>query len=114
MERLRHIAAAASSDGSTGRTTCLREPDDWLKKSGLRVRAEEFEALKYARSLGLPVPTAHKFLPEEQTILMDFVEGDTLESVWPTMSESEKESIARQLGRFISSMRSSRQAEFYI
>jgi tRNA A-37 threonylcarbamoyl transferase component Bud32 len=55
------------------------------------VRAEEFEDLNYARSIGLPVPAAHEFLPEEQTILMDFVEGDTLESVWPTLSESEKE-----------------------
>jgi serine/threonine protein kinase len=114
MERPGHVAAAASSNASTGRTNCSRQPDGRLKKSGPRVRAEEFEDLKYARSIGLPVPAAHEFLPEEQTILMDFVEGDTLESVWPTLSESEKESIARQLGQFISSMRSGRQDEVYI
>jgi aminoglycoside phosphotransferase (APT) family kinase protein len=114
MERPGHVAAAASSNASTGRTNCSRQPDGRLKKSGPRVRAEEFEDLNYARSIGLPVPAAHEFLPEEQTILMDFVEGDTLESVWPTLSESEKESIARQLGQFISSMRSGRQDEVYI
>lgn len=85
-----------------------------MKKSGPRVRVEEFEALKHARTLGVPVPAVHEFSSETRTILMDFVEGASLESVWPTMSESEKKSIARKLGRFISLMRSDRQAETYI
>jgi hypothetical protein len=74
----------------------------------------KFEALKHAQSLGLPVPTVHEFSPESQTISMDFIEGDTLEFVWPTVSESDKDSIARQLGQFISSMRSSCQDAYYI
>lgn len=45
---------------------------------------------------------------------MEFVEGDSLESVWPTMSAPDKESVARQLGRIISSLRSGRQESFSI
>lgn len=45
---------------------------------------------------------------------MDHVEGETLEDLWPTMSEDEKKSIARQLGRFISLMRSDGQQEVSI
>lgn len=78
-------------------------------KSGPRVRDEEFEALKYARHLGLPVPTAYEFAPDTRTIYMDFVEGETLESVWPALSEDEKKSFARQLGRLVSLMREGRQ-----
>jgi aminoglycoside phosphotransferase (APT) family kinase protein len=80
-----------------------------MKKSGPRVRAGEFEALKHAQSLGVPVPIAHQFISEEQTIYMEHVEGDCLETVWPNMSEDEKKSIAQQLGQAITLMRSSRQ-----
>jgi hypothetical protein len=106
MERLRHTAAAASSNASKAETSCSRQPDGRLEKSGPRVRVKEFEALKHARRLGPPVPTVHEFLPEEQTISLDFVEGDTLESVWPTLSESEWN---QSLGSFdISSLRCAR------
>lgn len=92
-----------------GRTTCSRDTDGRLKKSGPRVRDEEFEALKHARHLGLPVPTAHEYSPDTRTIWMDFVEGETLESIWPDLSEDDKKSIARQLRDFISLMRADRQ-----
>lgn len=83
-------------------------------KSGPRVRLEEVEALKYARQIGLPVPSVHEFSAEKNVILMDFIEGDSLENVWPTLSESEKESLAKQLRQFISSMRSAHQEEIRI
>jgi len=85
-----------------------------MKKSGTRVRAGEFVALKHARSLGVPVPIAHEYIPEEQTIFMEHVEDDCREDVWPNMSEDEKISIAQQLGRAVTLMRSSRQTETLI
>lgn len=45
---------------------------------------------------------------------MEFIEGDVLESVWPTLSAAGKESIARQLGRIVSLMRLGRQETFRI
>ena len=45
---------------------------------------------------------------------MEHVEGDCLENVWPNMSEDEKISIAQQLGRAISLMRSGQQTETLI
>ena len=45
---------------------------------------------------------------------MEFIEGDSLEIVWPTLSATEKESIARQLGHIISLMRLGRHETFHI
>lgn len=73
------------------------------------MRDEEFEALKHARHLGLPVPTAFEYSPDTRTIWMEFVEGETLESTWPDLSEDDKKSIAQQLGHLISLMRADRQ-----
>ena len=78
------------------------------------MRTGEFEALKHARSLGVPVPTALEYLPERQTIYMEYVEGDCLESVWPSMTEDEKKTVAQQLGQSLSLMRSTRQTEVLI
>lgn len=74
----------------------------------------EFEALKYAQQLGVPVPTAYGFCSETKTISMEFIEGDSLEIVWSTLSSTEKESIARQLGRIVSLMRLGRQETSHI
>lgn len=45
---------------------------------------------------------------------MECVQGDCLESVWPSMSEDGKMSIAWQLGQAISLMRSSQQPKLLI
>lgn len=106
----KRLPAAHSIEG----TRCTHEPGGPFKKSSPRVRLEEFEALKYARQLNVPVPAAYEFCADTKTIFMEFVEGDSLEDVWPGMSDTEKESVARQLGRIISLMRLGRQENFYI
>ena len=99
----------ASSDYASEQAECACQPDGRMEKYGPRVRTGELEALKHAQSLGVPVPIALDYIPERQTIYMEYVEGDCLESVWASMSEDEKKSIAQQLGQAISLMRSSRQ-----
>lgn len=97
-----------------GNTNCSRQPDGRLRKSSPRVRLEEFEALKLAQELGVPAPTPYEFSADSRTILMNFVEGDCLEDIWPIMSDVDKESLARQLRRVVSLMRSARQERFHI
>ncbi|KAM0714212.1 hypothetical protein Q7P37_009999 [Cladosporium fusiforme] len=106
----RRLAAAHSIEG----TRCTHEPGGPFKKSSSRVRLEEFEALKYARQLNVPVPATYEVCADTKTISMEYVEGDSLEDVWPAMSDTEKESVARQLGRIISLMGLCRQENFYI
>lgn len=83
-------------------------------KCGPRVRAEEFEALRHAQQLGVPVPTVSEFSSDARTIRMEYVEGELLEDVWPTLSDCEKIAYAQQLGRCISLMRSDRQEKIPI
>lgn len=95
--------------------TC--QPDGTVLKSGPRVRMGEAEALKLAHSLGLPVPAVHQVrtvTEEHVEISMDFVQGDVLEAVWPSMTEAEKLQIAQQLGQMISLLRSASQSQFHI
>ena len=80
-----------------------------LVKSGTRVHKaiEEGNSLKFAKSLGIPVPQVHEVSNNGTGgwILMDFVDGDCLEDVWSSMAAEEKKSIARQLREIISTMR---------
>lgn len=103
-----------SSDQTIVKVECAGQLDAWMKKPGPRVSAGEFEALKHARSLRVPVPTAHGYVPEAHAISMEYIEGDCLENVWPTMSEGEKISIAQQLGHAMSLMRSRQQTDIRI
>lgn len=99
----------------SGRTQCFRQADGRLiNKGGPRVRAEEFEALRHARQLGVPVPTVSEFSSDTRTIRMEYVGGELLEDVWPTLSDREKIAYAQQLGRYISLMRSDRKEKIAI
>ncbi|KAF1851228.1 kinase-like protein, partial [Cucurbitaria berberidis CBS 394.84] len=71
----------------------------------------EAAALRLATRLGLPTPRLHEIKQsscdgnDESTIRIDFIEGQTLESVWPTLSVEEKRDICRQLRAILDTMR---------
>jgi len=86
-----------------------RYQDDTVVKSGRRVHLDERDALELAARLRLPVPRVHEFkqtADAEISIRMDFVEGRTLEEMWPDMSMEEKQAICQQLQGILQTMRS--------
>lgn len=91
-------------------TTYTRKSGGRLVKSGPRVEENKFHALIFAHGEGVPVPIAHQWVMRNNqnthSLGIDFVEGDVREHVWHFMSEGDKLSIARQLGRILLTMRS--------
>ena len=79
-------------------------------KSGSRVTSTEYSAMLMAHRLGIPVPEVLETKHDETgfSFVMEFVDRDCLEDVWPGMSPEEKLSIAQQLRKIISTMRVSR------
>lgn len=95
-------------------STIKRYSDNTVLKSGEKDRREsEAAALNLAAELGLPTPRVHEIKEtgknvdgaDEVTIRMDFVEGQTLEKVWPTLSVEEKRDYCRQLRGILERMR---------
>lgn len=95
-----------------------RRPGNLVVKYGRHVKASEREALAYAGSLNLRVPRLHDDLPNLNTgtrtdehgdsgicIWMDYVDGDILQDVWPSMTAEQKLDIAIQLRDILSTMR---------
>ncbi|KAF2136064.1 uncharacterized protein K452DRAFT_238185, partial [Aplosporella prunicola CBS 121167] len=88
-----------------------RRQNGVVVKFGRRVTVAERDALEYARTLQIPVPHLQdqqiQSAQHDQTesIWMDYIDGDNLEDVWPTMSPAQKKDIANQLGQILSSMR---------
>lgn len=86
-----------------------RHGSDKILKAGRRVRRDEAEALRLAHGLGLPVPKVYEVSEMAQggglAIVMQHVDGVTLESLWPGLSLEEKKSWARQLRSVISAIR---------
>ncbi|KAF2636798.1 kinase-like protein [Massarina eburnea CBS 473.64] len=71
-------------------------------KSSKRPESEA-AALQFATQLGLPVPQLHE--KDGPTLRMDFVEGETLKSAWPTLSVEEKHNVCGQLREILDTMR---------
>lgn len=77
-------------------------------KSGKSITKAEAEALRLAERLRLPTPRIHSVERDEigdMRITMEYIEGDILENVWPSMTEKEKKAIARQLRGILYAMR---------
>ena len=78
-----------------------------VHKRGSRVRMEESRVLLFALLLQLPVPAVHGVISSEPgtEIVMDFVDGESLEEAWPAITAEQKHSIAVQVGLLVTSMR---------
>ena len=78
-------------------------------KSGEDIKIEEIHALRLAEQLQLPVPHVHEAhsTPEGlASIRMDYIPGENLKEVWPSMTPEQKHDIAIQLRDIIDKMRS--------
>lgn len=84
-------------------------PDKTVVKSGKRIAMGEAEALKVAALAGIPGP---RFLEADTTpdgqknIRMSYVQGQSLDTLWPSMTVDQKKAIARQLRVMLEKMRS--------
>jgi aminoglycoside phosphotransferase (APT) family kinase protein len=87
----------------------VKYPDSTVVKTGRRVKLDERSALDLAAQLDLPVPRVHEAftMPDgDVSIRMDFVPGESLASVWPSMTPEGRDSICLQLREILSKMRS--------
>lgn len=84
-------------------------PDNTVVKSGKRIAMGEADALRVAALAGIPVPAIHDThtTPDGQVqIRMGYVQGQSLDTLWPEMSVDQKTDIARQLRVIVDKMRS--------
>lgn len=83
-------------------------PDNTVVKSRKRIASGEAEALRVAAHAGIPAPYVHDVheTPDGQVqIRMDYIQGQPLDELWPTMLAEQKEDIARQLREIVRKMR---------
>ncbi|KAE9969029.1 hypothetical protein EG327_010781 [Venturia inaequalis] len=91
---------------------CLvkRYPDSTVVKIGTRVTLDELAALELAAQCNVPVPRVYEAREgppgQGSYIRMDFIHGETLNLVWPKMTDREKDGICQQLREILESMRS--------
>ncbi|KAG8978857.1 hypothetical protein FRB94_012710 [Tulasnella sp. JGI-2019a] len=92
-------------------TAIFELPFGLIIKWSTGTREEELHSMRYARSLGLPVPRgicygSHRNKPG--SILMTKVEGRILSDVWKQLNPSEQETIRSQMRSYLEIMRSAR------
>ncbi|OBT72181.1 hypothetical protein VF21_10530 [Pseudogymnoascus sp. 05NY08] len=84
-------------------------PDDIVVKSGTKVHLDERHALDLAAELNIPAPRVYEASTASDGIVsirMDYIEGESLEELWPDMSEEDRQDICGQLREIISTMQS--------
>ncbi|KJK86133.1 hypothetical protein H633G_10016 [Metarhizium anisopliae BRIP 53284] len=87
----------------------VHRSDGVVVKSGKRLAVGEAEAMRVARKAGIPVPLVYqaKTFPDGKSeIHMDYVQGESLDKLWPTMSVEEKKDVCRELREILEQMRS--------
>jgi aminoglycoside phosphotransferase len=82
--------------------------DGTVVKSGKRIAVGEAEALKVAALTGIPAPRVLEAntTPDGQYIRMSYIRGQSLDTLWPSMSVDQKKDIAGQLRIIVEKMRS--------
>ena len=99
-----------------GGLTIKHHSDNTVVKSGTKIRREsEAAALCFTAQIGLPTPRVHEVFEgkvngvvRQTEIETDFIEGQTLESVWPTLLTQGKRDICLQLKPYNTYRKSSR------
>ncbi|OAL36192.1 hypothetical protein AYO20_04606 [Fonsecaea nubica] len=96
---------------STSRRTVLRRGNVVIK-SGSSVRREEADTLRFVRqNTSVPVPEVYDDYPQSDgthVIVMEYVEGEPLSELWPTLSNEEKLEISGQLREILGNLREKR------
>lgn len=84
------------------------QPDNTVIKSGKRIAVGEAEALKIAARAGIPAPSVHDVHSAsngEGRIRMDYIEGQSLDKLWPDMCAVQRKEVTRQLREIVEKMR---------
>lgn len=83
--------------------------DQVIVKYGYNVRQAEADAMQFVSShTSMPVPKLHGTFTNEDGrtfIVMQFVRGETLENIWPSLSENEKNKLALEMRAHVDDMR---------
>ncbi|SMQ51127.1 unnamed protein product [Zymoseptoria tritici ST99CH_3D7] len=100
-------------DDHGGRCATVARIGKYVMKYNGRTRVEEADSLRYlAANTNLPVPKCYGsgILPNStgKYVIMDFIEGDTLEKLWPDLATMDKDQIVRQLRDQVSEYRNYR------
>ncbi|KXS93969.1 hypothetical protein AC578_1754 [Pseudocercospora eumusae] len=83
-----------------GSTFCAETQQGKARQQITIVTLEEANALEFAFTLQIPVPRVHNALNLPNgtvAITMDYVDGECLVTVWPSMTDKQKKDTARQL-----------------
>jgi serine/threonine protein kinase len=100
-----------------GRSKVVKISEDLAIKGGGCTTRGEAQAQKLAKDLGFRVPTVHRvfshifpdygYQDEEcWLVVMDFVPGETLEKLWPTLEQDAQKSIVKQVAHLIQELQS--------
>ncbi|OAQ79569.1 phosphotransferase enzyme family domain-containing protein [Purpureocillium lilacinum] len=68
-------------------------PDNTVVKSGKRIAIGEADALKVAEAAGIPAPAVHDAHTDSdgvKHIRMSYIEGETLDKLWPDLPAEKK------------------------
>ncbi|RYP79237.1 hypothetical protein DL769_003060 [Monosporascus sp. CRB-8-3] len=81
-----------------------------IVKSGESVRMSEAETMKFVRDrTSIPVPQVYNAYTDEESghvrIVMEFIEGNNLDEVWDTYTDTGKESVISQLRGYMDELR---------
>lgn len=79
-------------------------------KTGDITHMAEADTMKFVlANTSIPVPQVHNAYVDDQTgevvIIMDFIEGESLDKVWETYSDSDRASVLSQLREYVSQLR---------
>lgn len=90
--------------------------DNVVVKSGEHISVSEAEAMKVAARADIPVPQllGTSQTERETSIRMSYIRGETLEKVWPNLSEQQRQDIAAQIRDILIKMRSLTPPEGFI
>eukprot|EP00177_Eucheuma_denticulatum_P001342 GFKZ01002437.1.p1 GENE.GFKZ01002437.1~~GFKZ01002437.1.p1 ORF type:complete len:274 (+),score=19.16 GFKZ01002437.1:747-1568(+) len=94
---------------SRGETTLVRINSHVLLKYGPTVRPVEADTLRFiAKNTSIPVPKVYGVHIDDDSvayIIMQYIGGENLLSVWSSLRNSEKEAIGEQLKGFLRDLR---------
>jgi serine/threonine protein kinase len=101
--------------GRTGSHRVYRLTKSTAVKFGIKARSYEAATMRYIRQhTSIPVPDIFDVWMQEDgspVIVMEWVNGKTLDTAWPMLSLEDKQLIANQLKRYLDELRTLRQPD---
>ena len=104
------LSLVDSIDQRETATNCVIVRDTYFVKFGLRVTENEGNTLLFLEKNlpEIPAPRLHAMYnmqPGRLVLIMDYIPGDDLSSVWESLSQQEKLSLTTEIGKYLREMR---------